>query len=202
MEADIRGCEAALQELRIQYEQYFAGILRRPPLVEEERLRQTIAVLRGRATRGANRFRLENLHQRMLSYQRMWARTVRSIEEGTHRRDVERARKLLGEGRGGEAPDGGGQAPRKGCGDGDPTRPQTDMLDDAKLQRLYRAWMEARKRCNETSRAPSFDQMAASLRKQVPQLVGKHGGKPIDFQVVIREGKTHLRAVVKEPDQK
>jgi hypothetical protein len=191
----------------MQYDQYFAGILRRPPLAEEERLRHAIASLRGRPARGANRFRVENLHQRLLSYQRMWARTVRSIEEGTHRRDVERARKMLGGERAGAGVDGiahGADPAERGprSAQGGAGQVGAGQVENVKLQRLYRAWMEARRRCNDDSRAPTFDQMAASIQKQIPQLVQKHPGKTIDFQVVIRDGKSFLRAVTKDPDGK
>lgn len=194
METEIRACEAALQELRIQYDQYFSGILRRPPLQEEERLRQTIVALRSRAARGAVKFRVEGLHQRFSSYQRMWARTVRSMEEGTFRRDVERARRRLGDAAGPQGPGSAGAEERGRRVGGSATGPG---VDDAKLQRLYQAWMEARRRCNDTSRAPTYEQMAASIRKQVPKLMERHGERGIEFQVVIREGNAILRAVPK-----
>lgn len=182
MEAEIRACEEALEAVRIQYEQYFARILRRPPLEEEEALRRRIARLRGSAGgKGAVRFRLEGLHQRLLSFQRMWSRTVREMEEGTYHRDLARLRRT----RQAEAPP---TAPRPKVGGDAPE-------ESAKLRKLYAAWMDARKRCNQGGSAPSFEEMERSIRKKVPVLLERFKAKSVDFQVVIQDGKAVLKAV-------
>lgn len=181
MEAEIRACEEALEAIRIQYEQFFSRILRRPPLEEEEALRRRIARLRSSAGgKGAMRFRLEGLHQRMLSFQRMWSRTVREMEEGKYHRDLARLRRHQT----------AGAAARPAA-----TRPSDSPQDEAKLRQLYSAWMEARKRCNQTDRQPSFEDMQRSIRKQVPALLDRYKAKSIDFQVVIHQGKAVLKAV-------
>jgi len=182
MEAEIQACEEALEAIRIQYEQYFSRLVRRPPLEEEERLRRRIAGLRSSAgARGTLRFRAESLHQRFSSYQRMWARIVREMEEGTYSRDLARLRRRR---EGVDAP------PPPGKKVAEP-RPS----GDAKLRKLYDAWIEARKRCNQTSRQPTFEEMSESIRKQVPQLLERYKAKSIDFQVVIQDGKALLKAI-------
>lgn len=183
MEAEIRACEEALEAIRIQYEQYFARILRRPPMREEEALRRSIAKLRSSAgARGAARFRLEGLHQRLLSFQRMWSRTVREMEEGTYHRDLARLRRSEGEAK----PPPPSAARAAGGGE-----------DEAKLRKLYAAWIDARERCNQGARRPSFEEMARSIRKQVPKLMERYQAKGVDFQVVIQDGKAVLKAIPK-----
>lgn len=182
MEAEIRACEESLEEIRIQYEQYFARILRSPPLREEEALRSKIARLRSSpGARGGLRFRLESLHHRFLSFQRMWSRTVREIEEGTYHRDLARLRR-----RQSAAPTPRKAAKELGSGE----------QDDAKLRKLYTAWIEARERCNQ-ARKPTFDEMVRSIRKQVPKLKERYQARSVDFQVVIQNGKAVLKAVPK-----
>lgn len=180
MEAEVRACEEKLEAIRIQYEQYFARILRRPPLEEEESLRRRLAQLRSSAgVKGALRFRADSLHQRFLSYQRMWARTVREMEEGTYHRDLARLRRA----------EKAAPVPAKG-------KPRLEGgEEDAKLRKLYAAWISARERCNQGSRQPSFEEMAQSIRKQVPVLKERYGAKSIDFQVVIQGGKAVLKAI-------
>lgn len=183
MEAEIRACEEALEALRIQYEQYFTRILRRPPLEEEQALRKRIARLRGSGARGAVRFRIENLHQRLLSYQRMWSRTVREMEEGTYHRDLARLRRR----RQAEAsPQPAAPVPQ----------PQKAPVDEAeKLRQLYAAWLDARRRCNQGGKAPTYEEMVRSIRKKVPDLLRRYNAKSVDFQVVIQDGKAMLKAV-------
>jgi hypothetical protein len=43
----------------------------------------------------------------------------------------------------------------------------------------------------------SYDSIAASLRKQVPELMKQHGAKAVEFKVVIKDGKAVLKAVPK-----
>jgi hypothetical protein len=43
----------------------------------------------------------------------------------------------------------------------------------------------------------SFDSVAASLRKQVPELMKQHNAKSVEFKVVIKDGKAVLKAVPK-----
>ena len=40
--------------------------------------------------------------------------------------------------------------------------------------------------------------MAASLKKQVPKLLASTGAKSIEFKVVIKQGRTVLKAVPKD----
>jgi len=194
MEAEIQLCEQALESLRIQYEQYFARILRRPPLEEEEKLARRIDALRASPNaRGALRFRVENLHHRFSSYRRMWARVVREMEEGTYVRDLARLRRRS------EASRATPSAAAEATGRGDAARsagPTSGASgpDEARLRKLYEAWIEARKRCRQGSH-PSFEQMAASIRKQVPVLLERYGARSIDFQVVIQNGKAVLKAI-------
>ncbi|HWV39351.1 MAG TPA: MXAN_5187 C-terminal domain-containing protein [Vulgatibacter sp.] len=85
--------ESDVESLRTRYEQYFLGLSRVPPSEEHQRIRSHLIRLRGAALRSAPvRFRLQSLHNRFLSYERMWARVLREREEGTYRRDLEKAR--------------------------------------------------------------------------------------------------------------
>ena len=71
-------------------------------------------------------------------------------------------------------------------------------LSDDKLRAVYDAYLQAKKRCNEDVSKISYDQVAQSLRKQVPELMQKHNAKAVEFKVVIKDGKAMLRAVPKE----
>jgi len=72
-----------------------------------------------------------------------------------------------------------------------------DALSDQKLKAVFNAYVTAKKQCREDVSKLSFDQVAANLRKQVPELVKKTGAQGVDFKVVIKDGKAILRAVPK-----
>ncbi|MDD5306080.1 MAG: hypothetical protein PHU25_02050 [Deltaproteobacteria bacterium] len=63
-------------------------------------------------------------------------------------------------------------------------------LSEERLQSIYRAYLTARKRCNEPTDNVSYDKLAGSLRKQA-----EAKGQGVDFKVVIREGKAMIKLV-------
>jgi formiminotetrahydrofolate cyclodeaminase len=79
--------EQRLEKLRVEYEQFFLGIINVPPNPKRDRLRRDVrhSELR-KAKNTALRFRYQNLTQKLATYATYWERTQRKIEEGTHRR--------------------------------------------------------------------------------------------------------------------
>lgn len=84
----------------------------------------------------------------------------------------------------------------------DITRPRArraEDLDEAKLQRLYKTYVGARRRCGEGVDL-RYEDMAASLRKQVPRLLQQTGAKSVEFKVVIRNGRAVMKALPRHED--
>jgi hypothetical protein len=316
--------EESLEALRIRFEQYFLGVTRKPPVQERAALRSAILQLKAGFIRNtAAKFRVNMLHNRFLTYERLWDRTLREIEDGTYRRDLFKARLhraraeggaaelerrpgeagkaadrvsgsddrkaaesagvgdaglaadrgALGEtgsvdrgpggageraseraaageigkvtdhaaaGEDGKVPDraasggtgkaadglpgGGGKATEPtvagearnpadralGLGGGSrglvggaggsvppPTGPAGAVggLDAEKVRAIHAAYVEARRRCRESTDGITVEAISAALRKQVPGLLAKHQARTVDFQVVIQNGKAVLKAI-------
>ncbi|HEY6105272.1 MAG TPA: MXAN_5187 C-terminal domain-containing protein [Anaeromyxobacteraceae bacterium] len=234
--------EESLEELKVKYEMYFLGVERLEPARRRDDLKRDIARLKTAFTRNTGlRFRIQSLHARYLSYERMWLRAARQREEGTYRRDLFKAR-LRSQERpeaarekrpgtpggedvdiadltpgprtpGGARPGGNGpDAPAtreqaKGAGappatpaPGKPAaptgaRPGGGTLGEAQMRALYDAYVVAKKRCNEDTSRITFDSVAKSVNKQIPELLIKLQAKAVDFKVVIKDGKAMLKAV-------
>ncbi|MCC7385031.1 MAG: hypothetical protein IT384_24510 [Deltaproteobacteria bacterium] len=77
-----------------------------------------------------------------------------------------------------------------------PTASSAEDLTDPSLRQLYQTYVTAKRRCGEQIDL-RFDEMAASLRKQVPKLIKSTGAKAIEFKVVIKGGHAVLKAVPK-----
>ena len=93
--------EEELEEIKVKYEMYFIGAERMEPGRRREDLKRNIARLKNVFTRNAAiRFRVQALHARYLSYERLWLRSTREKEAGTYRRDVLKARQKATAGRG------------------------------------------------------------------------------------------------------
>ncbi len=230
--------EESLEELKVKYEMYFLGVERLEPARRRDDLKRDIARLKTAFTRNTGlRFRIQSLHARYLSYERMWIRAARQREEGTYRRDLFKARlrsqerpepgkeKRSGAARGldvgiadltpGPSTPGG---PRPGTngpatpgpraqarGPGAPpatpapgkpaARPGGGTLGDSQMRALYDAYLTAKKRCNEDTSRLTFDSVARSVNKQIPELMTRFQARAVDFKVVIKDGKAMLKAV-------
>lgn len=223
---EVDSVEALLHALRGQYEQYFLGIERRPPLKALEQFKKRLAALRTVPSRNsALSFRIQSLQASAATYERLWAKTLQEMEDGTYRRDVFKARlrrkssapALPAE----PPPPAAATAPGpkqaatgKGAAVAPPSTPQppvpppepqihiagtppTDPLAEARLRSVYRAYVEAKRRCNEDTTRLSFDAVVASLKRQVPELLERHNARDVEYRVFVKDGKAILRAVPK-----
>ncbi|MFL5388279.1 MAG: MXAN_5187 C-terminal domain-containing protein [Myxococcales bacterium] len=184
LQEELDAMEQSIGELQVLYEKYFLGIDRRPPDKERKRISDRMRVLKGTQVKNtALKFRLHTMFAKLISFERMWDRTLREMEEGTYRRDVFKA-KLHGKkkeaGKGKEVAAAGSPAVH---------------LSDEKLRKLYDTYLVARQRTGEPVAGLTFDSVATRIRAQVPELLARHKAKNIEFKVVIKGGKAVLKAV-------
>ena len=176
--------EESLTNLQVLYEKYFLGIDRRPPDQERKRVSTRLREMRTAPVRNtALKFRVQSMFAKLISFERMWDRTLREIEDGTYKRDVFKAKMHMKDRT--EKP-----AEKKVA-----AAPETPQISDDNLRRLYDTYLVARKRCGEPTDGISYDSVAARIRAQVPQLMQKHKAKNIEFKVVIKGGKAVLKAI-------
>ena len=70
-------------------------------------------------------------------------------------------------------------------------------LSDGRIKELYGKYVDAKRQCNESTATITADSLARSLRESAAKLRQKHGGKAVDFDVVIKDGKAVLKPVVR-----
>ncbi len=194
-----RECDALemdIAELRARYGQYFIGIERVPPIKQHAAIKRRAVILKDSFVRQtALKFRIQSIAARLLTYETMWTRTLRSIEEGTHRRDPSRRSSNTGE----------ASALRKAedldlsTWDETPgpsaSRPQSPKSDEAAMRRLFDLYLTAKERCGEDTSRLTYEALASSIRKKIPALMKQHGVKSVEFKVAIRDGRAVLRGV-------
>jgi hypothetical protein len=71
-----------------------------------------------------------------------------------------------------------------------------DGLPEYRVRQLYVEYVEAKRRQKESTAALTYEGLAESLRSSSARLREKHG-KPVDFEVGIKDGKAVLRPRVK-----
>lgn len=224
LEDETQRLEEELEELKAKYEQYFLGVERREPARQREELRKRILRNKEAFTRNTGlRFRIQSLHARYLSYERLWLRSAREREEGTYRRDLEKARRHLhrdeaqaakaAEAKAKDAP-AATPAPVAPVATPAPTaaaapppvakRPATPPPappaggpSEAQLRALYTQYVAAKKSCNEDTSRLSYEAVARTIAKQVPELMTRFKAKTVEFRVDVRDGKAILKAIPK-----
>jgi len=208
LQGEVQTLEEELEALKARYEQYFLGIERREPLRWREELKKKVLRVKGAFTRNAAlRFRIQSLHARFLSYERLWMRSAREREEGTYRRDLFKAR-LHARGQAGEAapdaeaePAPSAKVPAPPPASKSPPavtpKPAPGPVGEEQLRALYDAFVAAKKQCNEDVSRLSYDAVAKSVSKQVPELMAKYKAKSVEFKVEVKDGRAVLKAIPK-----
>jgi hypothetical protein len=207
--------EEELEEIKVKYEMYFIGAERMEPARRRDDLKRNIARLKNAFTRNAGiRFRIQALHARYLSYERLWLRSTREKEAGTYRRDVLKARRKAAERtegtEAGEAPgtDASPQTPppstppppvaaRAGPPPLPVPRTPEPAMSDAELRVLYESYLAAKRSCNEDVSKVTLESISRTVNKQAPEIAARFKAKRVEFKVAVRDGRAVLTAVPK-----
>jgi hypothetical protein len=75
--------------------------------------------------------------------------------------------------------------------------PADEDLPTTRLRQIYGQYVDAKRRCNESTANLTFDKISKDLRDTALKLRQKHTGKKIDFEIVLKNGTPVLRPVVK-----
>ncbi len=241
--------EKSAEGIRREFEQFFMGLQRRAPTMTQAQFAGTMRKIKEEELGDWNtqdRFRFNQIHARFVSMERIWARTLKQIEDGTYKRDklklglrkareqeaarlagsqvadrVDLPRPVSGMG---EATDSfdvdmgsfdedslSGTGPSKPAPVAPkppaprPPPPAPRPVDvggsgggpsEQQLQKLYKVYMDAKKRTGEASTL-SLDALRAQIAKQVPSIRQKHNCEAVDFKVVLKDGKAMLKAIPK-----
>jgi hypothetical protein len=162
--------EGALQKLIRDWERFFAGDLRVPPHGERERLARRLRLLaEDQDGSRAERFRLEQLQHRFMTYAGNWERMLREREEGRGR-SVAAVRAAT------SSPNVTGAA----------------SVDDATDADLYDRYVAAKSEhgAEVAVDREAFDAQIERQRNKLRSKLGRH----VEFDVVVEDGKVRLAA--------
>jgi pyruvate/2-oxoglutarate dehydrogenase complex dihydrolipoamide acyltransferase (E2) component len=214
LEGECQALEEELEALKVTYEQYFLGVERKEPVRRREELKKRVLRVKEGFTRNTGlKFRLQSLYARFLSYERLWLRSAREREEGTYHRDLFKARMHARKQEAAAPPPPQEQeqapapapeppaarpvAPR--ARPAAPARPAAapGAMRDAEMRALYDAYVSAKRSCNEDVSRLTYDAVAKSVSKQIPELMARYKAKTVEFKVEVKGGKAVLKAIPK-----
>jgi len=176
--------EHNLKRLRVEYDQYFLGILKRPPEVLQGRVQKVIVKYANQNLRKTHhKFRFNQLNSKFQIHRQQWGRTLRQIEQGTYKGHLFRAKLHERE---------------RGITDATPhpVRAPEPTARPGAIDKLFDALVAARKRAGDSGPAPDRAKLSEIVKKQTAALKEKHPGAKVKFRVAIEGNKAKLVASV------
>ena len=70
-------------------------------------------------------------------------------------------------------------------------------LTEPRLQQLFERYVEARRSTNEPVAGLTYERMADKLRSEAAKLQATYKAKRVDYEVVVKDGKTILKPVLR-----
>ena len=177
VDGDVLRLESGIRQLKIQYDMFFAGSIPKQPLELRAELEKIIR--RHSATpirKYAVRFHFNSLVSRFNSLSELWAKTLRSLEEGDRPAPAVADRA------------GNSEQIVARCTVKDPTK-ERDVL---KL--LHARLLDARKKSGEANGKLSFESFVLSVSAQAGKMREKTGCDKVDLRVIIRDRKVMVKA--------
>ena len=204
--------DAAITSLKVAYDKYFLGMEKLEPIRERAEINKTILDLASRFIRNTGaKFRRDQLKSKFLTYQRLWDRILKQIEDGTYKghkvkadlHERERLARLEAQkqreaGRNGTAPENGAGAPASnGAARPGAPPPGAAPRPGDPIQRIFDQYVAAKRKSNESTDGLTPDKMASIIKQQTAALKQKYNCKSVEFRVVVEGGKAKLKAIPK-----
>jgi hypothetical protein len=187
VDEELEELDQGLKRLRVEYDQFFLGILKRPPNVLQGRMQKVIVKYANQVLQKTHqKFRFNQLNSKFQIYRQQWGRTIRQIESGTYR--GHRFKANLHDRERGLIPDADASPPAAA----EPAPP----VKVGAMDQLYDALLAARRRAGESGPDPDRAKLGELVRKQTAALRAKHPGAKVRFRVAVDGKRAKLVASI------
>ena len=175
-----------LKRLRMEYEQFFLGSMKREPQILRGKVQKTIIKMVNEPPRNSRqKVRFNTLTSRFQVYRQLWGRTMREMEQGTYKRDKFRASM-----RGAAADESKTE-----------TTPKAPAKGGGAIGKLHQALVDAANKTGNPSAKVSREDLDGMIRKQMRAIRAKHGDVKVKFKVVVEGDKPRLKATIGKKKQ-
>lgn len=203
VDEDLNALERDLRTMKIEYEQYFGGGRPRPPSDTVWRCEQAIKRYseRGGDLNFGQRYRYNTLASTFAKYNDMFRKKLKAREEGREVKHFGAAAREIAAQRAKSAPPPPPPpepaSKRAAAAAGAFTMATADPAKESeKVQKLYDALMEAKKKAGEKTDGLTLDSFKKFVSSKTDQLKGQKD-KQIEFAVSTESGQVKLKARVK-----
>jgi hypothetical protein len=188
---DLEFLEKAIRQLQIEWERFFSGLEKKPPVDMRTRVERVIRQYSGGEIRNnTERFRYNTLTARYNTFNELWNKRLRAVEEGRPIGLYGRPAAAAVEAMAHHAVSHPLPTPKKSATEFRVGSPETDT---AAMQALYASFVEARQQVGETA-AMKFDSFQKLIAQQAGRILSDKGAKAVDFRLETKDGKVSLKA--------
>lgn len=187
---DLDLLEKSIRQLQIEWEKFFSGIERKPPVDLRTKLEGMIRRYSNAEIRNnTERFRFQNLASRYQSFAELWAKRLRAMEEG-------RPVGLHGKAATMAPPPHHSPAVVERLASAAKTnevRVKDPTGDTEAVRSLFDRFLEARKQAGESG-AVKFESFQKIIAQQSTRILNEKGASAVDFRLETKDGKVSLKA--------
>ena len=178
---ELKRLEERISELRVQYEQYFAGVLPLAPDRLHAEVKRTLRLLLKAPFRtSAFNYRLKALKNRYSTFDTYWQRVLKERDAGTYSKDVFKAT----------------MRERFALED---AHAQTNLgIAERNIENLFRAYKNAIEKQSGRVANLDFGSFRDNLVKRASDLRQAQAGKKLCFKIVVKDGKVTVQARLKD----
>ena len=202
IDEELGALERDIRQLKIEYDQYFGGGRKRPPSEIEWRIDLIVKKYAERSgdMKFGQRFRYNNLTQTYAKYKDIFRKKVRQKEEGTVQRhfgaaakaiENQRAQQRLAGDQANSEAEAAAEVPSFRITCSEPEQ-EADKVD-----RLFQAFVDAKKTAGEEVGRLSQAGFAEFVRKKTKDLQKQNGCSDVEYVVETIGGQVKLKALVK-----
>jgi hypothetical protein len=192
--------ERDIRQLKIEYDQYFGGGRKRPPSEIEWRIDLVVKKYGERSgdMKIGQRFRFNNLTQTYAKYKDIFRKKLRQKEEGTVQRHFGAAAKAI-EAERAKAAEAAQSHTAMAVAESATFRITCSQpeLESEKVDRLFHAFVEAKKSAGEKIDQLSHAGFAEFVRKKTKDLQKQNACSGVEYVVETVGGQVKLKALVK-----
>jgi hypothetical protein len=187
---DLEALEKSIRQLQIEWEKFFGGVERKPPVDLRTRVENMLRKHDfGDIRNNTERFRFMNLTARYNTFNELWNKRLRAIEEGRpvglHGRAALAAMAAA-------PPHPVREAPQSAARSGE-IRVGGPETNAGAVQALYARFLEARQEVGEKGNV-KFESFQKLIAQQATRILAEKGASAVDFRLETKDGKVSLKA--------
>ena len=186
LDDDLDTIERSIRQLQIEWEKFFSGLEKKPPMDMKTRLERLIRKYAGEEIRNnTERFRYQTLTARYATFNELWSKRLRAMEEG----------RPMGHGPRHVPPPAPPPTPAAVAA---AARAQSEYRvrnpgDTDGVRALFDRYLQARRDAGDEAPV-KFESFQKIISQQADRILKEKGGQAVDFRLETKDGKVSLKA--------